>query len=208
MISKLQDIVKKYDMNISGVIHVGAHHGEEVSTYIEMGIKNIVLFEPLRENFDIIESKTNHIYGFTNIKIRKYQVALGNYNKTIVMNLSNNELESSSILKPKKHLELYPGIVFDRTEEVNLRRLDEYDCHNCNFLNIDVQGYELEVLKGADKTLNHIDYVYCEVNKSEIYEENPFVEQVDEYLSIYGMVRVETFWWYNDGWGDALYKKV
>lgn len=202
MIIQIGDIIQKYNMNISGVIHIGAHYGEEVPNYIRSQIKEIVLFEPLKENFDTLKRNISH---FSSSKIRKYQVALGNENKTITMNLSSNGLESSSILKPKKHLELYPSIVFDKVEEVELQKLDDYNCAECNFINMDVQGYELEVLKGAKETLKHIDYVYCEVNQSEIYEGNAFIDQIDDYLSNYNMKRVETSWWYDDGWGDALY---
>jgi FkbM family methyltransferase len=205
MIIEIKDIIQKYNMNISGVIHIGAHYGEEVPNYVSSGIREIVLFEPLKENFDTLKKNISH---FTSSNIRKHQVALGNENKTITMNLSSNGLESSSILKPKRHLELYPGIVFDRIEEVELQKLDDYNCSKCNFINMDVQGYELEVLKGAKETLSHIDYVYCEVNKSEIYEGNAFIGQIDDHLSLYNMKRVETSWWYDDGWGDALYIKV
>lgn len=204
MIVELQDIVNEYNLKISGVIHVGAHHGEEIPNYIQMGVNEIVLFEPLRENFETLK---RCISNFPEKNIRKHQVALGNANQTIQMYLSSNELESSSILKPKKHLEVYPGITFDSVEEVEMQRLDDYNCRKCNFLNMDVQGYELEVLKGAKETLCHIDYVYCEVNNTEVYEGNAYVEQIDEFLLFYDMVRVETFWWYNDGWGDALYMK-
>ena len=204
MIIEIENVIQKHNMNISGVIHIGAHHAEEVPNYIKMGIRNIVLFEPLKENFEIIKKNISY-FSYANIK--KYQVALGNQNKTVTMNLSSNELESSSILKPKKHLELYPDIKFEFTEEVELQRLDDYNFSNCNFMNIDVQGYELEVLKGAKETLKHIDYVYCEVNQSEIYEGNAFINQIDEYLSEYKMERVETSWWYDSGWGDALYIK-
>jgi FkbM family methyltransferase len=204
MIIQIQDIIQKYDMNITGVIHIGAHYGEEVSSYVNMGIKDIILFEPLRENFEILKRNISH---FTYTNIRKNQVALGNDNRTVTMNLSSNGLESSSILKPKRHLELYPDITFDRTEEVEMQRLDDYNCKKCNFINMDVQGYELEVLKGAEETLQHIDYVYCEVNQSEIYEGNAFINQIDDHLSKYNMKRVETSWWYDSGWGDALYIK-
>lgn len=205
MIIQLQDIVKKYDMNITGVIHIGAHYAEEVPSYVKMGIKDIILFEPLKENFEVIKRNISH---FTYANIRKHQVALGNGNRTILMNLSSNGLESSSILTPKRHLELYPSITFDRTEEVEMQKLDDYNCKKYNFINMDVQGYELEVLKGAEETLNHIDYVYCEVNESEIYEGNAFIHQIDDYLSKYNMKRVETSWWYDAGWGDALYIKT
>ena len=75
-------------------------------------------------------------------------------------------------------------------------------------MNIDVQGYELEVFKGGKKTLEKIDYVYCEVNRGEMYEGNPLIEELDVHLGEYGFERVETHWpetWYK--WGDALYIK-
>lgn len=202
MIIQIEDIIKKYNMNVSGVIHIGAHYGEEVSGYVKVGIENIILFEPLKENFEVLKK---NILPYSNLNIKKYQVALGNQNTTITMNLSSNNLESSSILKPKQHLNLYPDITFDRTEEVELQKLDDYNCKNYNFINMDVQGYELEVLKGAKDTLNHIDYVYCEVNRDEIYEGNAYIEDIDQYLLNYNMRRVETSWWYDGDWGDALY---
>ena len=202
MIIEINEIIKKYNMNISGVIHIGAHYGEEVPNYVKVGIENIVLFEPLKENFEVLKK---NISPYSNFNIKKYQVSLGNKSTSIIMNLSSNNLESSSILKPKQHLNLYPDITFDRTEEVELQKLDDYNCKNYNFINMDVQGYELEVLKGAKDTLNHIDYVYCEVNRDEIYEGNAYIEDIDKYLSNYNMKRVETSWWYDSDWGDALY---
>ena len=204
MIIEIDGIIKKYNMNVSGVIHIGAHYGEEIPNYVKVGIQNIVLFEPLKENFEVLKK---NISSYSNLNIRKYQVALGNQNTTITMNLSSNNLESSSILKPKQHLNLYPDITFDRTEEVELQKLDDYNCMNYNFINMDVQGYELEVLKGAKNTLKNIDYVYCEVNRDEIYEGNAYIEDIDQYLLKYNMKRVETSWWYESDWGDALYIK-
>jgi len=69
---------------------------------------------------------------------------------------------------------------------------------------MDVQGYELEVLKGGLETLKQVDYVYCEVNRDEVYENNAYVEEIDKFLSDYDMTRVETDW-AGDIWGDALY---
>ena len=69
---------------------------------------------------------------------------------------------------------------------------------------MDVQGYELEVLKGGAKILEQVDYVYCEVNRAEVYENNAMIYEIDEFLEGFDMVRKETDWG-GQIWGDALY---
>ena len=192
----------KYNMNIKGIIHVGAHYGEEIEEYVDNGIQDITVFEPLSATFDVLQERLNDI----NANIKGYQVALGSEEKIATMYSSSNEAQSSSILKPKVHLTHHPNVKFPTTEEVELATLDQYYCYNYNFINMDVQGYELEVLKGATKTLEQISYVYCEVNRDEVYENNAYVEEIDEFLAEYGMERVETDW-AGDIWGDALYIK-
>jgi FkbM family methyltransferase len=204
MILSFTNIVKKYNMNISGIIHIGAHQGQEVREYVENGYQDIIMFEPLSENFRILEENLKDM----NANITAHQVALGNEEKNVVMYLSDNGLLSSSVLKPKVHLQLHPSVGFPTTEEVEMKRLDSFveETKNFNFINMDVQGYELEVLKGGMETLKHIDYVYCEVNRDELYEGNVFIEDLDKFLADYSMERVETDW-AGTLWGDALYIK-
>ena len=203
MILEFKDLVKKYNMNVSGVIHIGAHYGEEVSNYVNLGIDDIVLFEPLKENFEVLKNNVSEL----NANITGYCVALGNKNQNVNMFLSSNNLESSSVLKPKINLNLHPEVVFSGEESVEMKRLDDFSFENYNFINLDVKGYEMEVLKGAEKTLENIDYLYCEVNRNEVYEGNAYIGEIDNYLSNYNMRRVETSWWYDGPWGDALYIK-
>lgn len=191
-------------MNIKGIVHIGAHYGEEIDEYISNGIQNITVFEPLFNNFQILSQRLHNM----NANIQGYQVALGSEKGIATMYLSSNQSQSSSILKPKEHLDHHPDVFFDGTEEVEVDLLDNFDIRGANFINIDVQGYELEVFRGGKKTLEKIDYIYCEVNRGEMYEGNPLVEELDEYLGNYGFKRVETYWpetWYK--WGDALYIK-
>ena len=191
-------------MNIKGIVHIGAHYGEELQDYVDSGIQEMVVFEPLSCNFNILQEKVKNV----NANIQGHQVALGSKKGTATMYLSSNSAQSSSILKPKQHLELHPDVTFNGTEEVEVDLLDNYSVGECNFINIDVQGYELEVFRGGKKTLEQIDYIYCEVNRGEVYEGNAFIEEIDEYLSTYGFERVETKWpesYYT--WGDALYIK-
>lgn len=189
-------------MNITGIIHVGGHYGEEIQDYINEGIQNIIVFEPLSNNFQILEKKCKNL----NADIVGHQVALGSEKKVVEMYVSSNDALSSSILKPKIHLTQYTDILFDKKETVEVNLLDNYETDNCNFLNMDVQGYELEVLKGGKKTLEHIDYVYCEVNRDEVYENNAYIEDIDKFLSDLNFERVVVEWT-GETWGDALYIK-
>tara|TARA_X000001382_G_scaffold29295_1_gene18719 strand:- start:3847 stop:4473 length:627 start_codon:yes stop_codon:yes gene_type:complete len=204
MLISFTNIHNKYKMDIKGIVHIGAHYGEELQEYIDNGIQKITVFEPLSKTFNILKERVSNL----NADIQGHQVALGSKKGTATMFLSSNEAQSSSILKPKQHLELHPDVSFDGTEEVEVSLLDDYDIGESNFINIDVQGYELEVFKGGKKTLEQIDYVYCEVNRDEVYEGNAMVEELDEFLGTYGFERVETKWpetYYT--WGDALYIK-
>ena len=202
MLISFKDLVKKYDLKIKGIIHVGGHHGEELEDYIDEGIQDIILFEPLSDCFDVIGYKCQDL----NANIEGHQVALGSERGIAKMYVSDNEKQSSSILKPKVHLTHHPHVKFPETEDVEVHLLDDYlpNIKDYNFINMDVQGFELEVLKGGKKTLEQVNYVYCEVNRDEVYENNAYVEEIDEFLAGYGMERVETDW-AGDIWGDALY---
>jgi len=202
MLISFTNLKRKYNMNITGIIHIGGHFGEEINEYVNAGIQDIVIFEPLESNFNILFENVNNL----NANILGHQVALGPEEKNVEMYVSSNEGLSSSVLKPKVHLTQYEDITFNQIEKVEMKTLDSYNYTDYNFINMDVQGYELEVLRGAKETLKNIDYVYCEVNRDEVYEDNAYVEEIDQFLSTYGMTRVETNW-EGGTWGDALYIK-
>jgi FkbM family methyltransferase len=164
-----------------------------------------MFFEPLPHTFEKLKENV----GNRNENIILINTALGNTIGDIEMNVETaNQGQSSSILEPHIHLKQYPHITFNNKINVKITKLDTFIEHkeNYNFLNIDVQGYELEVFKGASKFLNHIDYIMTEVNKDEVYKNCPMVEDLDNFLKSYKFERVETTW---DGitWGDAFYIK-
>ena len=189
-------------MDIKGVIHIGGHHGQEFKTYVENNISNVMFFEPVPTTFKILKENIGD-------KAILHNVALGNENKKIEMYIETaNQGQSSSILEPGIHTRQYPHITFDNKLEVDMVRLDDFieESTDYNFINIDVQGYELEVMKGAMDTLKNVDYIMSEVNRDEVYINCSKVDELDSFLSDFGFSRVETTW---DGltWGDALYVK-
>ena len=203
MILDFDYVYNKYDLNISGILHIGGHYGNVISDYQKYNVNDIVLFEPLSNNFSILTENISK----TNSNIVAHKVALGNVNKKVVMNVSDNEGQSSSVLNPKVHLTAHPEVSFIGTEEVEMKKLDDYNYKDYNMMVIDVQGYELEVFKGGVKTLENIDYIFCEVNRDEVYEGNAKIEEVDEFLLEQGFERVEVEWYYSQVFGDAFYMK-
>jgi FkbM family methyltransferase len=199
----LFELFAKYKINATGLIHVGAWWGTEHTTYKSLNINRIVYFEPLRENFLKLKSAIGH-------DARLYNYALGNEEKDVDMFVdTGNNSQSSSVLEPAYHTTLYPNIVFKNKQRVKMKRLDSYAFSKIyNFMCIDVQGYELEVLKGAENTLNNINYIICEVNKEELYKSCAKIDEVDAFLKGYNLTRVETLWNESQTWGDAFYIKT
>ena len=117
MILNLNHLINKYNIKVDGILHIGAHHGEEHIIYKNNNIHNIIYFEPLKSNFEILKNNVDDSII--------YNIALGNDVTNIEMFVeTQNAGQSSSILEPHLHLSQYPTIVFDRKEVVKMDKLD------------------------------------------------------------------------------------
>jgi len=200
MLMSLESLLENHNLKILGVIHVGAHHGWEYPHYAAAGIKDLVMVEPHPNNFEILEASVGE-------ECLLFNTALGNKEGTVEFHVETDNMgQSCSILKPELHCTQYPGIKFTGTIVVPITTLDllPLERERYNFLNMDVQGYELEVLKGGTETLKGIDAIYTEVNREEVYAGCARVEELDAFLGNLGFTRVLTDW-AGGSWGDALY---
>ena len=200
----LEILKYKFNLEIKNIAHVGSHNGKEVEVYKKLFIDSeIHLFEPNKSSFKKLESKfsnSNNIY--------LYNFALGNTNEEKTLNISSNFPNTSSILEPHLHKVYYPEINFDDNEVVSLKKFDSLLIDNINFMSIDTQGYELEVLKGANEYLNSIDYLIVEINRKYLYKNSPLVKDIDLYLKPFGFIRAVTSYWGKECvWGDGFYIK-
>lgn len=198
MLFDFYQLVKKHRLKIKGIVHAGAHFGEEYEFY-QRYTSRVVFIEPCKAAFEILQLK------FPSMTLHNFALGASEGEGEMFTESKNNG-QSNSLLKPAKHLQQFPEILFDTTEKVRINKLDNlsFDRNQHNFLVMDIQGYELEALKGATWTLGHIDYIYTEVNRDEVYEGCARVEQLDAFLKDFQ--RVETNWG-GGAWGDALYVK-
>jgi FkbM family methyltransferase len=73
------------------------------------------------------------------------------------------------------------------TIEVQTTRLDDIaEIGFCDFLKIDVQGGELDVLKGAERVLDKIITIHCEVEFAAVYRDQPLFSEIDTHLRTAG----------------------
>jgi FkbM family methyltransferase len=197
------DILKKYNIKPTGIIHVGGHWAEEHDDYLSYGINKFVYIEPCKDAYAVMKSRI----GSCADDVLLLNVACGSKEGTMTMYASeNNQGQSNSLLEPNLHLQQHPEVVFNSKEEVTVTLLDKLpiDKGAYNILAMDVQGYEGEVLKGATQTLQHIDVIYTEVNNGDTYKGCMLVDEMDEFLFDYQ--RVETYFPSpNWTWGDAVY---
>ena len=199
----LKKILKKNKKNVIGIIQVGANIGQELPLITNF-TENIYLFEPLSKAFEELKKNSSN---YKNVKIFNY--ALGEKEETNIINIANtNNNASSSILKPSLHLDYFPEIKFESSEEINVKRFDNIDFQfYANFLILDVQGYELKVIKGFGDNIKDIDFIYTEVSTEEMYKDNVLIKELDHELHELGFLRTNVKFASNKPQGDALYKK-
>lgn len=204
MILDLKQLKKKYNMDVNGVIHIGAHYGEEYPQYRELfGDIPIIMWEASPQNFVILNNKLKDEQNLILINkgVGPFECEVNLYKETA------NTGQSNSVLKPKGHTQQYPHIVFNETEKIKILPLDRWEPSSAlNFINIDIQGFELQAFMGAKKTLEHVDYIMTEVNRVELYENCAQIDELDWFLKKFNFNRVETDWAGNT-WGDAFYIK-
>lgn len=200
------NILKPYMIRpLTGIIHVGAHELEERNGYIQhfgMNDDKIIWIDALQCKVDEMKLK------FPQSKI--YSVCMSDTDDEIVKFFISSNYQSSSILPMKTHLIEHPHISIIDTILLSTKTMktffddEKLDKDSYNFLNLDVQGAELKILHGMGNMLSKIDYIYTEVNTSELYENCCLLSELDSFLNEKGFCRILTDMTPH-GWGDAFY---
>ena len=179
--------------NINTILDIGAHHGQFalISKYIFENVK-IYSFDPLKSSRDkynkILEPKDGCFF---------FNTAIGNKNGFKKINISKKS-DSSSILEiTNKQIK-----IFRNTEKIKEEKIKIQKLHNCInekklitpcLMKIDVQGYELEVLKGSEKLLENFDYLYIECSFIELYKGQPLYTEIIKWLKSKNFSYVKKF---------------
>ena len=197
MLFDLEEIIKKYDLQITGVLHIGAHKCEEKEIYNKLNIKRIIWIEanPYLCN--------NNIYNFAAINSDIGYSTLHITNKT----------DSSTIFDFCTHSKYYPDIFVEKNVKVKNKTIDTFYLEEkinkdyANTLVLCIQGSELLCLKGMKKSLKNFNAIFMKVNSDFVYVNCPLIHEVENYIKNYNFYIKETIWT-NKDWGWAFFQKI
>lgn len=164
------------------VIDAGSHEGWFFHCWKDWcPPARIHAFEPSIEAYE----RSRELYG-ADPSILINNVALGHEPGKLEFHVMEGSRVSNSFLQPVdetwREIEYHTGPRSTRT--VDVITLDDYarDIESVYLIKIDVQGFELEVLRGAAATLARTDYVFVEAGIRPLYHGAPRFTDVYEFL--------------------------
>jgi FkbM family methyltransferase len=179
--AELGHFLERHDVDV--VLDVGAatgDYGRRIRTGGYQG--RIWSFEPLKHAYKRLERVSAEDPGWSCERL-----ALASEEGTAEINVAANS-DSSSLLKMgERHARSYPESVYIGTENIELRTLDSLWDRLVKpgeraFLKLDVQGFEMEALRGAERSLPKVDGVQAELSLVPLYEGAPEWTEVISYL--------------------------
>lgn len=188
-------------IKINSICDIGAHHGDislKLSTLFPES--KIYSFEPYSQSYEALKKKVE-----INSNIVPVNCALSSSNGE--MNLYINTQDSTNSLSPtgemgKKYQSWQTETL--STEIVRVLTLNSWAKQNSikeiELLKLDVQGFELKVLQGAEDYLKStVRLIYTEIEFVKIYKENCLYFELEGYLRQFSF---ELFQLYNLTSGD------
>jgi FkbM family methyltransferase len=180
------------ERDIDVVLDVGANDGSFARSLRGAGYSGrIHSFEPLSTAFAALASASGGDPGW-----QSHRVALGSSEGEATLNVADNSSSSSLLAMAPQHLASAPESRFVRSETVPTATLDGLRVTLVTpgervYLKVDVQGFELEVLRGAEHLLEQVEVVDVELSFVPLYEGAPLAAEVMEHLTRRGFALLD-----------------
>jgi len=175
-------LMEKYGIN--KVLDVGANagqYGKKIRRY--NSDYNIVSFEPLSSAYSKLCGTIARDDAWTAVNY-----ALGESECSAEINIAGNSQSSSLLEMNQLHKEVAPDSGYIGAETVNVKTLDNVFSKFVSdadrvYLKIDAQGYERNILDGAEESLKRITGIQVESPLVELYAGEMLLSDMVDYLS-------------------------
>lgn len=179
--------LESYGIWPSTVLDIGANKGMFTRcTHRVFPQADIFAFEPLRDCFCELRSLQSSIP-----RLSCYPFALGDKNELATLYHSSYDYSSSMLRMADLHKKIFPKSAGTIEETVEVRTLDSVldgvSLRPPVLMKIDVQGFELAVLRGAKHTLESVDFAVCEVSLKPLYEGQPRADELHSTFETSGL---------------------
>lgn len=197
-------------VEIRGLIHLGAHEGQELTSYRKIGQFPVTLVEAHPDIFQRLVANVSDIADVFAI-----HAAVTDRDGPVTLHISAHD-QSSSVLPIGAMQRLIPTTVEQGTIEVPGRSLDSlfnewrsvgHEAARANVMVSDIQGAELLALSGARETLPQFDAIILEVSFDDLYAGCAQVEEIDQFMETAGFERIATVSTWHPSWSDAFYRR-
>ncbi len=179
------------------LIDIGAHKGESIELFSNnFNIKKIISFEASPITFKYLKKKIEkNTPGYNNTEIVLENIALGAEDKIIEFKQFNES--SSSTIKVvdeeskyyKRKFRLINFLSNKKTYqklEIKVSRLKDYieknNIEKVDFMKIDTEGYELEILLGLENKIKLVDIIMFEHHYDNMIKKNYTYNDIHELL--------------------------
>lgn len=165
------------------IVDGGANKGRTVDAFLRLyPAAAIWAFEPIPE---LARKLARRFEGDARVAVR--QSALGASPHRLTLNILESRT-CSSLLAPtgirEKHADKPMSVV--RQVEVEVVRLDDVLPAGADIVKLDLQGFELEALRGAQAMLARVKAVLCEVAFKDLYAGQPLAEEIVAWMEARG----------------------
>jgi len=159
------------------LLDVGAHKGESIELFSKnFIIKKIISFEASPVNFQFLKKKIEkNKQGYNNTDIILENIGLGAEDKTVKFKqfnesssstIKNIDVESKYYKRKFRLLNFLNKKLVYKEIQIKISRLNDYikknNIEKIDFLKIDTEGYEFEVLLGLENKIQLVDIIMFE----------------------------------------------
>ncbi len=191
--------------NINLVLDVGASEGFYGEELRETGYKErIISFEPLADSFQSLKKRSAG-----DDKWDCYNMALGETNSEMEMSVSGRITSSSLLPMTETHINAISSSATVSKELIQIRTLNSFlgigiRAGERIYLKIDVQGFEMFVLKGADRIFDQVQVIELELSLTPLYQGGPLFIDMIKHMETLGFMMVSLTPVFSDPQTDQL----